>query len=55
MITKRPIDVAIIGGGCAGITAAFESVSPLGTVPGVGAGKKTVNIYLCRNYQTMPL
>lgn len=38
-----------------GITAAFESVSPLGTVPGVGAGKKTVNIYLCRNYQTMPL
>lgn len=28
MITKRPIDVAIIGGGCAGITAAFELTRP---------------------------
>lgn len=37
------------------ITAAFESVSLLHRIPRAGRDRKPLFIYLCRNYQTMPL
>jgi hypothetical protein len=37
------------------IKAAFESVSYLQQMPPVGGGTEPLYIYVCRNYQTMPL
>lgn len=37
------------------IKAAFESVTPLHRVDHVGSNGKPLFLYLCRNYQTMPL